>query len=129
MAELKPIHKHDCNECHFLGSMAYGTEEELDLYLCPVGILGHSLISRYGNKVSAYTSFPRKELEDSPADQLWPGATMGLPVALLLVRQMELIDKVCPDCNNNERVEEQGASGKFWWHCYKCGRNFEKGTP
>lgn len=43
-----PIHKHDCDECIFLGDYNDGNYD-YDLYFCPKGgISGNSVIARYG---------------------------------------------------------------------------------
>lgn len=41
---MTPTHKHDCDDCKYLGSTAEGT----DLYYCPKPIPWPTLIGRYG---------------------------------------------------------------------------------
>lgn len=46
-----PQHTHDCNRCHFLGC-----HENFDLYWCGKGVIGSSLIMRYGSDGPEYIS-------------------------------------------------------------------------
>jgi hypothetical protein len=48
---VKPLYKHDCNACQYLGV----SDKDADLYYCP-GLMGGSLVSRYSNKPSEYQS-------------------------------------------------------------------------
>lgn len=59
-AELGPRYQHDCDTCRFLGP-----EGSADLYFCPGGLLGGSLIARYGNCGREYASMAAKLVEDN----------------------------------------------------------------
>jgi len=72
---VKPKYEHDCSACIFLGSYTYQTimgsrvyDFDDDLYVCPNGILGPTLLARHGDSAPDYTSMSSKLLmnhEDS----------------------------------------------------------------
>lgn len=47
-----PLWRHDCSRCVPLGTISY-----YDLYFCP-GILGGSVLARYGHDGPSYQSMP-----------------------------------------------------------------------
>lgn len=65
-AILKPIHKHDCDKCEFLGTIKSldNPGHVADLYIHRnqyskvTSSGGHSIIARYSDKGSDYTSCP-----------------------------------------------------------------------
>jgi hypothetical protein len=54
-----PLWQHDCQKCVLLGTVSFH-----DLYYCP-GILGGSVIARYGNDGPEYRSGPVDVLLDN----------------------------------------------------------------
>lgn len=44
-AMIEPTFEHDCDECAFLGHLL-----DHDVYVCPQGGIGLTLIARYGDK-------------------------------------------------------------------------------
>lgn len=72
-----PTHTHDCNRCVFLGG-----DLEYDFYWC-AGILGGSVIARYGSEGDNYLSNdvstakaqrqPDHWTEDLTTGERWPG--------------------------------------------------------
>ncbi len=60
--EVRPLHKHDCDQCHFLGHFDDRQRDEIvDLYYCDRYKEGHGrrhmLIVRYGDE-GEYASYP-----------------------------------------------------------------------
>ena len=69
---MKPIHKHDCDKCHFLGNFV-SDKTTYDLYYCD-GFIA-TLIARYGEN-GAYSSgmifgFLDKDDTTSPLGEAW----------------------------------------------------------
>ena len=48
---MKPRYQHTCSECRYLGEY-----NEYDLYYCPQSGVFPTVLARYGNKGSEYTS-------------------------------------------------------------------------
>lgn len=46
---MKPLHKHDCDQCLFLG---YSEDETKDLYFCAQGGVEDTVIVRYSSEPS-----------------------------------------------------------------------------
>lgn len=77
MAELdkdkKPVFKHDCSSCEYLGKLAAftplpGEPPGYDVYRCPGSVLGPSYIARFGNIDFEYWSMPYDILKTVPRD-------------------------------------------------------------
>lgn len=52
---------HDCDRCRYLGEFRADSAEGLwDLYYCPHGLLGGSIIARYSSSGPDYVSMPLK---------------------------------------------------------------------
>jgi hypothetical protein len=49
----KPLYKHDCPACKFLGQDDTGTQ---DIYFCPQGGFDPTIIARFSDEDSNYTS-------------------------------------------------------------------------
>lgn len=89
--EATPRYQHDCPICVFKGSF-----EKWDVYVCSKGLLGDSLIARFGDSGEQYASFPRKVFVDTVKNGLdgnilndatqrfWPPAIPGWMLAILV---------------------------------------------
>jgi hypothetical protein len=80
-----PQYMHDCDGCQFLGRFRHlglVTEEkrerfELDLYVCPVGVMGASYIARHSSEGPDYASMPESILVRYPFPDKMPESTFG----------------------------------------------------
>lgn len=62
MSLAMPRFRHDCDRCQSLGQ--YGPH---DLYVCPGGVLGQTLLARYGDDGPEYASLDREIVEQHEA--------------------------------------------------------------
>lgn len=76
--KVKPVHKHDCRDCKFLGALESRSVGQLDLYACEKRNpnTGHEFVeyvARHGSEPDAYGSGPAM-IVGSPyslAEKLW----------------------------------------------------------
>lgn len=54
---MNPIHDHDCENCHYIGTAVFSLRM-YDFYYCPTEIMGGHLICRWGSKLGEYSSAP-----------------------------------------------------------------------
>lgn len=61
-------HKHDCNECHFMGS-AILELNLYDFYFCQKSI--PTVVVRYGNEQESYSSLMYSILQERNGNPVW----------------------------------------------------------
>lgn len=60
---MKPVHKHDCECCKFLGTL-----NRVDHYVCKAGSNSAEYIQRYSSNGADYRAIPSQDLPQHPAD-------------------------------------------------------------
>lgn len=98
MLEFKPVYKHDCSACQYLGHY-----ETFDLYFCSQGV-GPTIVARKSAAPSDYSSGialarsqpmppppPREEGKDAPHNA-YPMFMRALRAGYLIARDMGLVD-------------------------------------
>ena len=99
----EPLYEHDCKSCHYLGQY-----EDNDLYYCDQMLLGPTVIARYGNLGSSYTS----GLALSPLDhRLMEAKRRASAVGLLPKSCMTVAEQIEAEYEaNKKRHESQSAA-------------------
>lgn len=71
---MKPKFQHDCESCEFLGHFY-----DHDVYRC-----GKSLVARYSDEGSEYSSWPKSVFVDTLAHESWATSKSALAIAAAL---------------------------------------------
>lgn len=68
---MKPLYKHDCNKCIFLGSVFDVLNKvDADLYCCPMEVSGPSILVRYSSDGPDYWSNNFEHWEKSKLNEV-----------------------------------------------------------